>query len=391
MDKKRIHTQVIEEFPTKELLSELKSFWHPLGAIVDCGGEYNDINACLFSDLRTIFIGHNPATIPHKCLQVLQNQEETATRAARELLETGFENFAFIPHSERRAWSDLRKKAFCDALALNGKNCHVFGRNLPSASDTRRMDELRKFLKALPKPCAVFAANDKIAEAVLSATKVANLTVPDEIAVIGVDNYKPICEHTNPPLTSIEPNFRRGGILAALMLLADVMSKGRWRGARIQTFGPLRIVRRASSRLLLRPDKHVSAALDLIHREACSGLSASRVAALFPCSRRMTDIRFAKATGHTILSEIHAVQLERAKQLLKDADMPLKAISDFCGFTNPNSLRKFFLKETGMTMSRWQSLHTAKQVTPHYAAISQMRQHRRTPQQSISQGRRTTP
>ena len=69
----------------------------------------------------------------------------------------------------------------------------------------------------------------------------------------------------------------------------------------------------------------------------------------------MADIRFRKATGHSILEEIHAVQLERVKQLLKDSGLQLKSISDFCGFTHPNSLRKFFLRETGMTLGAWRT------------------------------------
>ena len=67
----------------------------------------------------------------------------------------------------------------------------------------------------------------------------------------------------------------------------------------------------------------------------------------------MADIRFARATGRSILAEIHAVQLERAKELIGGGNMPLKTISDFCGFTNPNSLRKFFKKATGATLSDW--------------------------------------
>ena len=67
----------------------------------------------------------------------------------------------------------------------------------------------------------------------------------------------------------------------------------------------------------------------------------------------MADIRFARAVGRSILAEIHAVQLERAQELIRSGNMPLKAISDFCGFTNPNSLRKFFRRETGMSMSAW--------------------------------------
>ena len=105
--------------------------------------------------------------------------------------------------------------------------------------------------------------------------------------------------------------------------------------------------------MLFRSDKAVAAALDHIRREACNGLGSSRVAAMFPCSRRQADNRFRRATGRSILEEIHAVQLERAKQLLRDTSVQMKAISDFCGFTNPNSLRKFFKKETGTTLSEW--------------------------------------
>ena len=180
-----------------------------------------------------------------------------------------------------------------------------------------------------------------------------------DIAVVGVDNYAPICEHSTPRLTSIEPDFRRGGRLAAAVLLGLSMSKGKWRGRRLQSFGPLRVVRRDSTRVLAVSDKAVSDALDLIRREACNGLQAVRVAALFPCSRRQADNRFRRATGRSILEEIHAVQLERAKELLRNSSIQLKAISDFCGFTHPNSLRKFFLKATGMTMSAWRRRHLA--------------------------------
>ena len=64
-------------------------------------------------------------------------------------------------------------------------------------------------------------------------------------------------------------------------------------------------------------------------------------------------MRFRKATGHSVLEEMHAIRLARAKDLLREGTLPLKAISDFCGFTNPNSLRKFFHKATGMTMAAW--------------------------------------
>ena len=250
---------------------------------------------------------------------------------------------------------DERERGFADSLALNGKTCSVFATAAGRASAVNWISALRRFVASLPRPCAVFAANDKTAESVLAVAALEGVSVPADMAVIGVDNFAPICEHTSPPLSSIEPDFRRGGNLAAMMLLASLLSMGRWRGSRTQTFGPLRVVRRASSRVLNAADRLVSAALDMIREKACSGLTSAQVAGTFPCSRRMADIRFRRATGHSILDEIHAVQLERAQELARNPNMPLKAISDFCGFTHPNSLRKFFRRATGLTLSAYRA------------------------------------
>ena len=356
MERRHHQVQVIEEKPTARLVDELWDFWNPLGAVMDCGGEYNDVDAAMFGKHPVVFIGHNPDNLPTRSLLVSNDQRETARAAARELLSTGYGNFAFVHVPGRKKWSELRERGFTDALAINGRTCAVFRPGDAPGSGIDWMKGLRRFLAALEKPCALFAANDKTAESVIAAAALEGLDTPRDLAVIGVDNFEPICEHTKPSLTSIEPDFRRGGRLAATMLLALSMSKGRWRGGRTQTFGPLRVVRRDSTRILLAPDKAVAAALDLIRREACNGLEAQKVSALFPCSRRQADNRFRKATGRSILEEIHAVQLERAKQLLRDTSVQLKAISDFCGFTNPNSLRKFFRKATGTTLSEWRAV-----------------------------------
>ena len=112
-------------------------------------------------------------------------------------------------------------------------------------------------------------------------------------------------------------------------------------------------MRRASTRILPTQDREVSAALDLIAREACLGLSSANVVSLFSCSRGQAEIRFRRTAGRSILEEIHAVRLEKAKELLRNPNQQIKAICDFCGFRTFNSLCKFFLKKTGMTMSEW--------------------------------------
>lgn len=138
-----------------------------------------------------------------------------------------------------------------------------------------------------------------------------------------------------------------------MMLIAIIHDRESFRGPRQRVFGDLKIERRLSTKRLQRRDPLVVAAIDLIRRNACNGLAAADVAGKFPCSRRMVDKRFRQATGHSILDEIQSVRLERAKLLLLNPNQQPKSISDFCGLKSPNSLRKFFFKETGMTLTDW--------------------------------------
>lgn len=347
------HVQTVEGGISKNRIAELRDFWHPIGAIAECGSETSIIDTSIFEDLPVVFYAHNPKLLPACVLSVSHDSAETARAAAKELMKTGFDSFAFIPFERKTYWSEERKTAFLSAVKLNGKKCSVFDTGSRQLNHMERQQELRKFLSALEKPCAVFAANDLTAADVVTAAHFEDIDIPKELAIIGVDNYEHICEHTTPPLSSIEPDFRHGGRIAATMLLSAIRDGGKFSGERHRSFGPLRIVHRATTRLLSIYDKHVSNALQLIRNEACSGLTANKVAKLFPYSRRLADIRFRQATGHSILKEIHNVQLERAKQILLESDRQIKTISDFCGFQNPNSLRKFFKRETGMTLSEW--------------------------------------
>ena len=363
------HVQTVEGNISRERISELRNFWHPIGAIAECGSETSTIDTSIFGNLPVVFYAHNPKSLPASALSVSHDSAETARAAAKELLTTGFGNFAFIPFERKTYWSEERKAAFMSALKLNGKKCEVFDTGSRHLNQTQRQIELRRFLSSLERPCAVFAANDVTAADVVTAARFENIDIPKELAIIGVDNYEHICEHTTPPLSSIEPDFRLGGRIAATMLLAAIKDGERFSGERQRSFGPLRIVRRATTRLLRAWDMQVGDALELIRKEACSGLTAAKVAKRFPCSRRLADIRFRQATGHSILEEIHRVQLERTKQILLESDRQIKSISDFCGFKHPNSLRKFFLKETGMTLSAWRKSHLNKPLPDNLPAI----------------------
>ena len=358
-DKFHWHVQVVEGLPNGATVRRLMDFWKATGAIVECGGQDARINPAIFGFLPVVFLDHDPSCLPSNAFCVTHDSAETGAMAARELMRAGAKNFAFVPYPERRFWSEERERGFCEALLLNGFACSVFNGRRAKNNTVKYQKELRTFIAHLPKPCAVFAANDRVAGEVAVAAQYAGVEIPGELMLIGVDNALEICEKTVPSLSSIKPDFTRGGTMAALMLVAALRDKDGYRGSRRRTFGPLHVVSRASTRTFHAHDPVVLAVLDLIRREGCTGLTAEEALKLFPCARRQAEIRFRKATGRSVLEEIHAVRLERAKELLRRGDMPMKVIADFCGFENPNSLGKFFKAKTGKTMTNWRDSCTA--------------------------------
>ena len=368
-EKVHIHIQVVDEAPSKERVRSLLSFWKCRGVIVECGGRDEIIDPQIFGTIPAVFFNQSFETLPKRCFAVCHDSKHTGNLAARELLLSEAEHFTYISAPSNPFWSQERRQGFIEALTLNGKECIDFSWPKKVDTATRRTKALQKFLQDLPKPCAVFAANDALAAEVVTAAKLSNIAIPGEIAILGVDNSLDICEHTIPTLSSIEPDFRRGGNLAMLMLLAVMRNKGGFEGLRHRTFGDLHVVRRLSTKRFRTSDPIVIQAIDLIRKKACMGLKAAEVAQIFPCSRRMADLRFTRTVGHSILDEIQSVRLDRAKQLLLNPNQDLKSISDFCGFEHPNSLRKFFLKETGMTLSRWREKHLNKALPDDLPAI----------------------
>ena len=160
------HVQTVEGNISRERISELKNFWHPIGAITECGSETSTIDTSIFGNLPVVFYAHNPKSLPASALSVSHDSAQTARAAAKELMTTGFENFAFIPFERKTYWSEERKAAFVSALKLNGRKCRVFDTGSKQLNQTERQTELRRFLSSLKKPCAVFAANDVTAAAI---------------------------------------------------------------------------------------------------------------------------------------------------------------------------------------------------------------------------------
>jgi LacI family transcriptional regulator len=276
---------------------------------------------------------------------VYSDAASIARAAARELMASGIDDFAFIPYPEDARWNQRRGEEFARIVRQNGKRFHLL-ENVPW---TKLVQSLAEQLKRLPRPCGVLAVNDDVAREALVACEAAGIDVPGDIAVVGVDNDVEICENTSVTLSSVAIDYLASGRLAA-QLLADRMAHPASKPSS-RTFGVWTLVRRASTRRC--HDRRISAALEKIRREACSKVTSAQVAQAMGVSRRHADLLFTATVGHPIFEEIRAVRIARVKEMLANPRQELAALPDFCGYGSLAELCRDFRRATGMTMSDW--------------------------------------
>ncbi len=211
----------------------------------------------------------------------------------------------------------------------------------------RRERALAGWLRDLPKPVAVVGVNDLAAAEVSLACSRLGLTVPEDVAVLGVDNDELICETTMPPLSSVDLDLQRLGYRAADILHG--MLAGEAGPAEPVTIEPWGVVTRQSTDTLSVDDPALVRALRTIRERACEGLSVRDLLRVVPLSRRAIEQRFRKVLGRTIQAEIMRLRIQRAKSLLREGRVPVAEIADQCGLSSPARLSVVFKREVGLT------------------------------------------
>ena len=344
------HVQAIDR-PEPRHLPSLLHFWQPIGCIVESGSWRNDYPEKLFRPLPVIYLDRDPSTI-RNAFCVAHDPKPTVELAAKELLSLGLTHFAFVPNYSPVTWSRSRERLFRETLALHGFVPVVF-RSRETADTPRWRGELASWLKGLPKPCAVFAVNDPVGEAVLSAAAAYGIAVPDELAVVAVDNSEAICENTHPTLSSVALDFVGAGYLSAQLLAERIADPSLPPCCRF--FAPLATVRRASTRLFRYRDARVVDALKFISTAACGKISVRDVSARMGCSRRLAELRFRERVGKSILEAIQDVRFEHACTLLRTTTASMRMIANSCGYSQDVFLQKLFRKRLGKTMAEWRA------------------------------------
>jgi LacI family transcriptional regulator len=271
-----------------------------------------------------------------------------ARLAASHLLERGFRHFGFCGEPGFN-WSNWRQAAFVAELKPAGFACEVF-----AAKPGRRSHEsLTAWVARLPKPVGVMACYDIKAQQLLDACRDADVAVPDEVAVIGVDNDELLCELSMPPLSSVIPDSRRAGYEAACLL--DAQIAGKLVPAEPVLVPPLGVATRQSTDVLAIDDRDLAQALRFIREHACDGIAVADVLRVVPLSRRAFEKRFCDRLGRTPHQEILRWKIARAEQLLTETDLSLAAVAERTGFRHAEYLSVAFKRAIGQTPGRYRS------------------------------------
>lgn len=322
--------------------------WAPDGVIADNALHLEGVRAAVFVNGGTD--GPIPEGLPHGV--VLCDDAEVGRTAARLLLGKGLRSFGFVGSKRAPQWSVDRGAAFCAAVEAAGSAVSSFVPGPESDREWAREERaLSAWLAGLPKPVGVFAAFDQRAKHVLDACRAAGIPVPEQVQVVGVDNEEYICEQTSPSLSSVLPDFERGGYMAA-ETLAGLLA-GEEPPAAPLRYGVKGVVERLSTQDARGAGRAVARALDFIRLHATSGISVLDVVRAVGGSQCLLERKFREVRGHTIVQEIQNGRLEKACDLLRRTTTPIPQIGALCGFESGAYLETLFKKRYGCTMRQW--------------------------------------
>lgn len=272
-----------------------------------------------------------------------------AKLAMEHLLERGFRNVAFCGDG-RFNWSKWRAKAFLKRAAASGLEQRQCDPAEGGAAEIVR-DEIANWIPKLPKPLGIMACYDIRAQQILEVCRDLGVAVPDEVAVIGVDNDELLCNLSSPPLSSVIPDPNRAGYEAALLL--EHLMSGESMPETPILVPPRGIATRQSSDVLAIEDSDIAGAVRFIRERACHGISVHDVLRGAPLSRRVFERRFRECLGRTPHQEIVRVKIKRAEELLTETDLGLAMIAQRTGFRHAEYLSVAFKRATGRTPGQY--------------------------------------
>lgn len=265
----------------------------------------------------------------------------TGRRAARYFLNKGFRKFAFYGYKDV-VWSTERCIGFRTEVEEAGSGYEFQEYQHQSIDDLwfYETDALCQWLTELPKPTALMACDDNQGNRITEACKVCNIKIPQELAVLGVDNDELTCNLTDPSLSSVDMNITQAGYEAAALIDALLLNPDLpHRDVVIQPRG---IVSRESTNIYATRDPHILKALQYIHQNTESKLNVDDIVKQVPLSRRLLEMRFKESTGQTVYKYIFNLRMEIFAQRLTQNNDPISEIAIDVGLSDYRNLARQF-------------------------------------------------
>ena len=311
--------------------------------------------------IPTILAIHN-SSYP-KDLPVIKTDSQSIARLASDhLIEKGLKNFAFFGF-ENYDWVKERKLHFSRFNTDAGYRTHFYipRKRIKKNEWENEQQDVCKWVDALPKPVGIFACNDDEGQHILEVCKLINIKVPEEAAVIGVDNDPMICEISDPPLTSIALNVESAGYQAAKLM--DSMIEKKKTSLKQIKVSPTYIIQRQSTDILAVNDANVLQAIQFIRKNAKNKIHIEDVVQASGINRRTLERRFKQIINRSISNEIQHVRVELITKLLIETDLPISQINSFFDFTDAEHISRYFKKEKGVGLREFRKLHQSKYLT----------------------------
>ena len=273
---------------------------------------------------------------------IVEDNEGIGRLGAKHLMSLGkLASIGFVPDVRNRGWSRIREHAFTKHAEGAGRKATIYRAD---------REPLGKWLRKLPKPAAVMAAFDFRAKEVLDACSDNGLKVPEQVAVLGVDNDRLLCESSSPTLSSVDYDLEAFGTLAIKTIFKMIRSRKPWGLGKPTTATNERIIDRDSTKPTSTSAHLAGRALDFIDRHFAEDISGEDVARNLGVSRRLVELRLSEAGHPTLRKSIEDRRLKDLERLLKKTKMSISKATVLAGFTNVQRAKYVFKRRYGMSM-----------------------------------------
>lgn len=278
---------------------------------------------------------------------IITDEVETGKMAAEHLFNHGYKHFAYCGF-DNMFWSRIRGESFGKRVTEMGFETHFYKRPQSKIHSIKEEQAaIADWLKSLPQPVGLMACNDDCGQHVIEACKIAGVYVPDEVAIIGVDNDDIVCDLSDPPLSSIVLNIESAGYKAAALL--DKLMAGEKTVSQTIVVQPTHVVTRQSTDIQVIDDPGVAKAVRFIRQHSKEIIQVDDVVNAVSISRRSLERQFHSVLGRSVLSEVRRARTDVIVQMLMETDQTVSQIALILGYPSASHIARYFQREKGIS------------------------------------------